>query len=130
MTPNLTTPTEPLRHMETHQKKNSKLEAVSAPPSQADAVQEGNLNVPQHTPEKYELILNWYKINAKKLLDEEVLTNLPIDVLLKALGNPIWNDIYHCWAIEDKHFPALQTYIRHQFNSEKFTYFIEAYHNT
>lgn len=77
---------------------------------------------------QYELILNWYKVNGKNLLDEEILTRLQIDTLLEILGNPIWNDIYHCWAVEPKHMPALQPYSQHQFDADKFTYFIEAYH--
>jgi len=77
---------------------------------------------------EYELILNWYKINGKILLDEEVLTGLQINTLLKILGNPIWNDIYHCWAIEPKHISNLQAYTKHTFNPDKFTYFIEVYH--
>ena len=82
-----------------------------------------------HIKGKYELILNWYKINGKNLLDEESLVGLEISTLLKILGNPIWNDIYHCWAIENKHIPYLQSYVQHQFNTEKFYYFIEVYHN-
>ena len=78
---------------------------------------------------QYQFILNWYKVNGKKLLDEEVLTDLQINTLLKILGNPIWNDIYHCWAVELKHMPNLQAYVQHKFDPDKFSYFIEAYHN-
>jgi len=81
-------------------------------------------------PGQYEFILNWYKINGKALLDEETLSNLSIDTLLKILGDPIWNDIYHCWAIEKKHIAALQAYTKHTFKLDTFTYFIEVYHHT
>ncbi len=113
--------------METNQKKNSHLKTVSASTRQSAITHTHKSDQPAEST--YELILNWYKISGKKLLDEEVLTDLPIDVLLKTLGNPIWNDIYHCWAIESRHIPTLQHYVHHQFDPDKFTYFIEAYHN-
>jgi len=106
-----------MKHMEQNQKKKSNLNSVPVHPHQAAQRQE-----------KYELILNWYKISGKKLLDEEVLNKLPVDKLLKILGNPIWNNIYHCWAIETKHMAGLQPYCQHQFEPEKYTYFIEVYH--
>ena len=84
-----------------------------------------------HTPTKlgddFELILNWYKINGKTLAGEEILTGLHIKNLLKILGNPIWNQIYHCWQIEPKHIPEVQAYASHVLDPEKFVYFIEAY---
>ncbi len=91
---------------------------------------ERNLSQAATDSGQYEFILNWYKINGKTLLDEETLSNLSIDTLLKILGNPIWNDIYHCWAVEKKHIPALQAYTQHTFKPETFTYFIEVYHHT
>ena len=97
--------------------------------SRINKVSDINRQDAHHIKGKYELILNWYKTNGKKLLDEEILTSLEINTLLKILGNPIWNDIYHCWAIENKHIPYLQTYVQHQFDTEKYYYFIEAYHN-
>ena len=78
---------------------------------------------------KYELILNWYRITGKNLAGEEVLSNLEIKKLLTELGDPMWNHIYHCWAIEPKHMSHLQPFIKHQFNTEKFSYFIEAFNN-
>lgn len=78
---------------------------------------------------QYELILNWYKVNGKNLLGEETLSDLHIQTLLKILGNPIWNQIYHCWAVELKHMPDLQPYAKHTFDPTKFVYFIEAYNN-
>ena len=77
--------------------------------------------------DSFELILNWYKINGKSLIGEEALTELNIRKLLNVLGNPIWNQLYHCWTVELKHMPELQPYIEHQFDPEKFVYFIEAY---
>jgi hypothetical protein len=107
--------------MEPNQKKTTHLNSVS-----------DNRKPDTDTPiqGQYELILNWYKLNGKNLLDEEVLSGLPVKTLLKVLGNPIWNEIYHCWAIETKHMPNLQSYIEHQFDPDKFSYFIEVYHNT
>ena len=78
--------------------------------------------------DKYEIVLNWYKLTGKNLLDEEALTTLPIDTLLNIIGNPIWNKIYHCWAIETKHMQNIQPYVQHKFQPEKFCYFVEAYH--
>ncbi len=75
----------------------------------------------------FELILNWYKINGKNLIGEESLSSLNIRKLLNVLGNPIWNQLYHCWTVELKHMPELQPFVHHQFNPEKFVYFIEAY---
>jgi len=106
-----------MKHMEHNQKKKTNLTTVPM-------VQQK----PAQSQEKYELILNWYKISGKKLLDEEVLYELPVDKLLKILGNPIWNNIYHCWAVEIKHMAGLQPYSQHQFDPEKYTYFIEVYH--
>ncbi len=106
--------------MEQNQHNNSSLNKASASQRPQDTI---------HIKGKYEIILNWYKVNGKNLLDEEILTGLQISTLLKILGNPIWNDIYHCWAVEAKHIPNLQAYVQHQFNPDKFTYFIEAYHN-
>jgi len=106
-----------MKHMEHNQKKKSHLNTVSV-----------HQQLPVQNKGKYELILNWYKISGKKLLDEEVLSELPVDTLLKILGNPIWNNIYHCWAVEVKHMPGLQPYTQHQFDPEKYAYFIEAYH--
>ncbi len=90
---------------------------------------------PKQSPEtaqikgQYELVLNWYKINGKNLLGEEVLKGLPIKTLLNLLGNPIWNHIYHCWAVESKHMSVLQAYTEHVFDPDKYTYFIEVYNN-
>ncbi len=107
--------------MEPNQHKTDDLNGVSDTGQQGAAVQING---------KYELILNWYRVNGKNLLDEEVLTKLDINTLLRILGNPIWNDIYHCWAIENKHISDLQNYTQHKFNTDSFIYFIEAYHNT
>jgi len=82
-----------------------------------------------HIKGQYELILNWYKVNGKNLLGEEILSDLPLQILLESQGNPIWNHIYHCWSVELKHMPVLQPYIKHQFDPEKYVYFIEAYNN-
>ncbi len=78
---------------------------------------------------KCELILNWYKINGKSLLGEEILSRLDIQTLMLVLDHPIWNHIYHCWSIENKHMPRLQAYIQHVFEPDKYVYFIEAYNN-
>ncbi len=75
----------------------------------------------------FELILNWYKINGKTLVGEEALSQLNIRKLLSVLGNPLWNKLYHCWTVELKHMPELQPFVEHQFDPEKFVYFIEAY---
>lgn len=84
-----------------------------------------------HTPTKFgdhfELILNWYKINSKCLAGEERLSGLHIQNLMEILGQPIWNQIYHCWQIEAKHISAIQSYTQHRIDPEKFVYFIEAY---
>jgi len=105
--------------MEPNQNKIRDLNSVSDINQQQNSAQ---LN------ENYELILNWYSINSRKLLDEEVIKDLPINMLLKILGQPIWNNIYHCWSIENKHMNLLQKFTKHQFNPDKFTYFIEVYH--
>jgi len=106
--------------MEPDHHNNSKLKNVPNTKNQFNAVQlKGN----------YQFILNWYKLNGRNLLDEEVLDGLQINTLMKILGNPIWNDIYHCWAVENKHMPNLQPYTKHKFNPDKFTYFVEVYHN-
>lgn len=77
----------------------------------------------------YTLIMNWYKINGKNLVGEETLSELHIRKLLSVLGNPIWNQLYHCWTVELKHMPELQPYVAHTFNPDKFVYFIEVYNN-
>lgn len=77
----------------------------------------------------FELILNWYKINGKNLAGEERLVDLHMRKLLNILGNPLWNQLYHCWNIELKHMTDLQPYVSHQFNPDKFVYFIEAYNS-
>jgi len=105
--------------MEQNQNKNSGLNKVSNLTQQLH---------PAQINDGYELILNWYSINSRKLQDEEVLNKLPINTLLKILGHPIWNNIYHCWSIELKHIPKLQAYVQHPFDLNKFTYFIEVYH--
>ncbi len=75
----------------------------------------------------FELILNWYKVNGKNLVGEEKLSELSIRKLLNILGNPLWNQMYHCWTVELKHMPELQPFVEHEFNPDKFVYFIEAY---
>lgn len=84
-----------------------------------------------HTPIKlgdhFQLVLNWYKRSARGLVGEEIIQGLHISNLMKVLGNPIWNHIYHCWEIELKHMPELQPYIAHQFDPTRYIYFIEAY---
>lgn len=84
-----------------------------------------------HTPVKlgdhFQLVLNWYKRSARGLVGEEIVQGLHISNLMKVLGNPIWNHVYHCWEIELKHMPELQPYIEHQFDPSKYVYFIEAY---
>lgn len=104
---------EPIHH------NNSRLKTVPNTKNQHKAVQ---------IKGKYHFILNWYKSNGRNLLDEEVLDGLQINTLMKILGNPIWNDIYHCWAVENKHISNLQPYTKHKFNLDKYAYFIEAYH--
>jgi len=107
--------------MEQNQNKLKDLNSVS------DINQQQNSNTSNND---YEIILNWYSLNSRKLLAEEALSKLPIKILLKILGQPIWNNIYHCWSIELKHIPKLQPYIQHQFNLDKYSYFIEVYHIT
>lgn len=87
-----------------------------------------NMNVKNRDKDQYELILNWYRLNSRQLVGEEVLDRLQINTLLKILGNPIWNDMYHCWAIENKHMSSLQKFIKHEFDPDMFMYFIEAFH--
>jgi len=86
---------------------------------------------PARTPIKlgdhFELILNWYKVNGKSLAGEEVLSGLHIKNLMTILGNPIWNQIYHCWQIETKHIAEIQAYVGHRLDPEKYVYFVEAY---
>jgi len=106
--------------MEPEHHNNSKHKNVPDAKNQHNAVQ---------LKGQYQFILNWYKLNGRNLLDEEVLEGLQINTLMKILGNPIWNDIYHCWAVENKHMANLQPYTKHKFNPDKFTYFIEVYHN-
>ena len=60
-------------------------------------------------------------------MGEEVVPNLHIQKLMNILGNPIWNQIYHCWQIELKHMAELQPYVQHTFDPSKYVYFIEAY---
>ena len=78
----------------------------------------------------FDLILNWYKVNSKSLSGEEKLTGLNIQTLLSILGNPIWNQLYHCWEVEVKHMTYLQPYVLHHFDPTKFIYFIEAYNTS
>jgi len=88
-------------------------------------------SIPASTPVKlgdhFELILNWYKVNGKSLAGEEALSGLHIKNLMDILGNPIWNQIYHCWQIEAKHVAEIQPYAKHRLDPEKFVYFVEAY---
>lgn len=84
-------------------------------------------NTPIKFGDHFELILNWYKINGKSLAGEESLSGLHIKNLMSILGNPIWNQIYHCWQIEAKHTAEIQAYAKHRLDPEKFVYFIEAY---
>ena len=88
---------------------------ATAPP-----MQQGDINQGQ-----YELILNWYRINSRQLIGEEVLDGLQINTLLKTLGNPIWNNLYHCWAIENKHMSELQRFVKHDFNPDVFLYLLK-----
>jgi len=82
---------------------------------------------PTKLGDHFELILNWYKINGKSLAGEEHLAGLHIKNLMEILGNPIWNQIYHCWQIEAKHIAEIQAYATHRLDPEKYVYFIEAY---
>lgn len=84
-------------------------------------------NMPTKLGDHFELILNWYKINVKSLAGEESLSGLHIKNLMTILGEPIWNQIYHCWQIEPKHIAEIQAYAKHTLDPEKFVYFIEAY---
>jgi hypothetical protein len=84
-------------------------------------------NTPIKLGDHYELILNWYKVNGKSLAGEESLSGLHIKNLMAILGNPIWNQIYHCWQIEPKHMAEMQAYTKHRLDPEKFVYFVEAY---
>lgn len=84
----------------------------------------------ESTQDSFELVLNWYKLNGKNLAGEEALSKLSIRKLMKILGNPIWNQLYHCWTVELKHMPELQPYVEHTFDPEKYVYFIEAYSTT
>jgi len=84
-------------------------------------------NTPIKLGDHFELVLNWYKINGKSLAGEEVISGLHIKNLMTILGNPIWNQIYHCWQIEAKHIEEIQAYVEHRLDPEKYLYFIEAY---
>lgn len=79
-----------------------------------------------HSQQQFELILNWYKPSGKRLAGEEQLNHMPLPGLMDALGHPIWNQLYHCWAIQAGQMKALQPYIEHIFQPESFVYFIEA----
>ncbi|HED33432.1 MAG TPA: hypothetical protein ENJ08_04330 [Gammaproteobacteria bacterium] len=76
-----------------------------------------------------EIILKWYKLNSRNLSDEEVLPRLNIQTLMRVLGNPDWNQVYHCWAINARHMSRLQPFVSHAFDKDKFVYFIEVYKN-
>lgn len=92
-----------------------------------DASASTHKHEPIKLPDPYKLVLNWYKTNGKSLAGDELLTDLQIKDLMKILGNPIWNHLYHCWEVELKHMPDLQAYIKHTFEPAKYVYFIEAY---
>lgn len=105
---------DPTRHNNTHNDTNAK-------------TSHGTGTTKLH--DNYQLVLNWYKTNHRDLAGEEVVNNLHIQKLMNILGNPIWNQIYHCWQIELKHMAELQPYVDHRFDATKFVYFIEAYNN-
>ena len=73
------------------------------------------------------LVLNWYEKTGKNLIGEEPIKNLSVEDILKLFDAPFWNKIYHCWALEETQIPAIQANVDHQFDTDKYAYFIEIY---
>ncbi len=76
-----------------------------------------------------EIVIKWYKVSSRSQFGEETLSGLGLQALMDVLGNPDWNQVYHCWKIHSRHMPRLQPFVNHKFDKAKFVYFIEAYKN-
>lgn len=74
-----------------------------------------------------EIIIKWYKLNSRNLSGEEVLTCLKLQTLMRVLGNPDWNQVYHCWAVHSRQMHRLQPFVSHVFDKDRYVYFIEVY---
>ena len=75
------------------------------------------------------LVLDWYEIKGKSLVGEEPIRDLTADDMLKLFDAPFWNEIYHCWAVENEHIKSLQGHVDHQIDPSQFSYFVEIYKN-
>ena len=73
------------------------------------------------------LVLNWYEKTGKDLVGEETIQDLTLDRILDLFEAPFWNKNFQCWAIDDSHIASIQPHVEHQFDTRKYSYFIEAY---
>lgn len=73
------------------------------------------------------IILNWYEIEGNSLVGEETIENIQASDILKLFNAPFWNNLYHCWALEESHIESIQQKVKHRINTNLYAYFVEIY---
>lgn len=73
------------------------------------------------------LCLNWYDNKGNMLVGEEPIANLSVDDILNMFDAPFWNQLYHCWKASNKELKIIQPNIKHQIDTDKYSYFVEIY---
>jgi len=73
------------------------------------------------------LVLNWYEKTGSDLVGEEAIEDLTLDNILNLFEAPFWNKNFQCWAIDESHVATIQPHVQHKFDTQKYSYFIEAY---
>lgn len=73
------------------------------------------------------LVLNWYEKTGNDLVGEETINDLTLDSILDLFEAPFWNKNFQCWAIDDSHIASIQPHVKHHLDTQKYSYFIEAY---
>ena len=78
-------------------------------------------------PASYTVMLNWYEKAGNNLVGEEAILDLSVDDVLNLFGVPFWNQVYHCFAIEDEQVSSVQSHVKHTLDPKNYAYFIELY---
>ena len=73
------------------------------------------------------LNLNWYENDGNNLIGEEPIANMSVNDILALFDAPFWNQLYHCWAANDKELKVIQANVKHHIDTKKYSYFIEIY---
>ena len=85
------------------------------------------MEMPVSTNADIALNLNWYENTDNNLVGEEAITNMTVDEILALFDAPFWNQLYHCWEATNKELKTIQPNVKHQIDTEKYSYFVEIY---